>query len=56
MMPYFVAVFSGRLDDAAGGRVNDGGDTAGLGVKSIHCWHIRYSRIDSLKACEDSIN
>jgi len=28
-------VLADRLDDATGGRVDDGGDTAGLGIKGV---------------------
>ncbi len=34
-----VRVLARGLDDAAGGGVDDGGDTAGLGVKGVLCGH-----------------
>ena len=35
-----VAVLASRLDNAAGGGIDDGGDAAGLGIKGIHGRHV----------------
>ncbi len=41
-----LRMFARGLDDAAGGGIDDGGNTARLGIKSVHCRHVGFPHVD----------